>query len=139
LTLGPTYRERAARSMAVALVVWATYRIVLVTALLLSGFASTGDPAVAPLIERYSALSGRVPATGVVGYVGPTEPEPRHQMLARYALAPLPLATNDAYDRVLVDLDNDTALAEYAARAKARILVHPRPGLAIVERERRTP
>ena len=98
------------------------------------------DPATGQLVERYSTLRGHVPRTGVaVGYVGPSEPEPGHQMLARYTLAPLLLAADDARDLVLVDLDSDTALAEYVARAKAKVLTHPRPGLAIIERPRRTP
>ena len=140
MTEGPTYRERAAHSMAVALVGWVTYRIVLATGLMYSGFASvTEDPATAALVERYSSLRGRVPAEAVVGYAGPSEPEPMHQMLARYTLAPLRLATSDAHDWVLVDLDSDTALAEYVAKARAKVLAHPRPGLAIVERWRGTP
>jgi len=125
--------------MAVALVGWVTYRVLLAAGLMYSGLASVGDPATASLVERYSSLRGRVPAEAVVGYAGPSEPESMHQMLARYTLAPLRLATSDAHDWVLVDLDSDTALAEYVAKANAKVLAHPRPGLAIVERRRGTP
>jgi hypothetical protein len=136
VTEGPTSRERAARNVAVALVAWATYRTVLATGLLLSGLASVSeDPAATALIERYATLQGRFPDE-VVGYAGPVEPEPRHQMVARYTLAPLLLAPDDAHRLVLVDLESDAALADYVAKAEARILVHPRPGLAIVERLR---
>src|SRR5262245_22541266 len=117
---GPTYRELAGRNLAVALVLWATYRVTLVTGLLLSGIMSApGDPLVAPAVERYSTLKGRVPAAGVVGYFGPVEPEPGHQMMARYTLAPLLLAPDDAHDFVLVDLASDAALSEYVAKARA--------------------
>jgi hypothetical protein len=140
VTSGPTYRERAARNLAAVLVAWATYRIVVVTGLMLTGVISApADPMVAAAVERYSSLKGHVPTTGTVGYVGPTEPEPGHQMLARYILAPIPVAPDDAHDLVLVDLDNDAALAQYLARTKATVLVHPRPGLAIIERAQRAP
>jgi hypothetical protein len=133
---GSTYRERAVRNVAVALVAWVTYRTVLATGLLLSGLASVSeDPAAAQLIERYSTLRGQFP-DDIVGYAGPLEPEPRHQMVARYTLAPLLLAPDDAHRLVLVDLESDAALADYVAKVEARILVHPRPGLAIVERLR---
>ena len=134
-------RERACRGLAVLLVAWATGRIVLAMGLMLSGFATaTIDPETALLVERYGALREHVPGMGAtVGYVGPTEPLPGHQMFARYMLAPILLANDDAHHLVLVDLDSDTALAEYVAKAEARVVAHPRPGLAIIDRPRGTP
>jgi hypothetical protein len=138
VTERPGYRERAAHNLAAALVLWVAYRIGLVTTLLLTGLAPPpDDPFVAPAIERYGTLRGHVRNTGIVGYVGPTEPEPGHQMMARYTLAPLLLAPEDAHDLVVVDLDSDAALAKYVESAPATVLVHPRPGLAIVERQHR--
>ena len=136
----PTSRDRAARTMAITVVAWATYRVVLVTGFMLSGLAPvTGDPAIDPLVERYSTLIGRTPGAGVVGYFGVPETEPRRQMLARYALAPLLLATTDAHDVVLVDLESDAALEDYVSMVRAKVLTHPRPGLAMVERPRPAP
>jgi hypothetical protein len=134
-------RERAARGLAILLVAWATSRIVVAMGLMLSGFAAVAtDPATALLVERYSTLSEHVPGTGVtVGFVGPAEPMPGRQMLARYALAPLLLAEGDSHQLVLVDLDDDAALATFVAKAGAKVLAHPRPGLAILERPRGTP
>jgi hypothetical protein len=136
VTQEPTYRERAARNLAAGLVLWVGYRIGVVTTLLFTGLApAPADPFVAPAIERYGTLRNHVPQGGVVGYVGPTEPESGHQMTARYALAPLLLAPDEAHDLVLVDLDSDAALAEYVAKAAATVVAHPRPGLAIIKRQ----
>jgi len=133
--------ERAHRGVAVLLVAWATSRIVLAMGLMLSGFAAaTTDPATALLVERYSTLRDHLPGMGVtVGYAGPAEPISGRQMLARYTLAPLLLADDEAHQQVLVDLDSDTALAAFVAKAEAKVLAHPRPGLAIIDRPRRTP
>jgi hypothetical protein len=108
---------------------------------MLSGFAAVAtDPATACSSNDYSTLSDHVPGTGVtVGFVGPAEPMPGRQMLARYALAPLLLAEGDSHQLVLVDLDDDAALATFVAKAGAKVLAHPRPGLAILERPRGTP
>ena len=133
-------RERASRGLAILLVAWATGRIVVAMGLMLSGFAAaTIDPETAALVERYSTLREHLPATGVtVGYLGTAEPMSGRQMLARYALAPLLLADSDAHELLLVDLDSDTALDEFVMKAEARVLAHPRPGLAIVDRPRET-
>ena len=49
------------------------------------------------------------------------------------------LAEGDSHQLVLVDLDDDAALATFVAKAGAKVLAHPRPGLAILERPRGTP
>ena len=137
MTRGLTIRQRAARTMAVALVVWVTSRVAVALGLLVSGFATlSADPAVARLIERYGTLHGRVQGA-TVGYVGPAGPDESvrmRQMLARYTLAPLLVDASDSHRLVLLDLESDAALNTYLERTRARVRAHPRPGLAIVER-----
>ena len=142
MTRGLSIRERAARTIAVALVVWVTSRIAVALGLLVSGFATlSADPAVAGLIERYGTLDGHVQGAtiGYVGPAGPAESVLRRQMLARYTLAPLLVDASESHRLVLVDLESDAALDAYLERTRARARAHPRPGLAIVERPGSTP
>jgi hypothetical protein len=132
-----TFRERAAGTAAVAVVFWAATRVTIALTVFLAGLiVSAADPAIAPLVERYGTLRGHLPRTRI-GYFGPagsTVPLLRRQMLARYTLAPALVDSSDAHELVLVDLDDDDALAVYVNRTGGHVRLHPRPGLALVER-----
>ena len=129
-------RSSAARGLAMALVLWGLYRFSIVAVVIFAGAGPRAlDPMTAEaLFQRYSALRGHVPAETILGYAGPPDSAPMRQMVARYSLAPVLLDTTDARRLVLVDLESDAALADYIAKVQAVVRVHPRPGLAIVER-----